>query len=155
MKFRQHHVKIMEAFVKKWIHDLEMKKEEKHLNTHLHITSWVLAIILLIITLMLYKQGKEKGGKIVHMILRLDYLLILYSGGALLSTYFANASGGTLGEVIVKGIAGLWAIVAIEMIAVRTGKDKSTKGAWIQFVIAFLITLILGFGRLPLGVHLF
>ena len=127
------------------------------MTTHLHITSWVLAIILMIITLVLYKQGKGKGGKIVHMILRLDYLLILYSGGALLSyllkhDFSASYGNSLLPEVIVKGLAGLWVIAVIELICVKTAKGKSTKGAWIQFVIAVLITLALGFGRLPLGV---
>ena len=63
-----------------------------NMNTHLHITSWVLAIILLIVVLMLHKQGKAKAAKIVHMILRLDFLLILYSGGELFSMYFSGAN---------------------------------------------------------------
>ncbi|MDY0396057.1 DUF1516 family protein [Virgibacillus halophilus] len=42
-------------------------------------------------------MGKGKGAKILQMILRLDYLLILYSGGALLSWYFKNVSGAILG----------------------------------------------------------
>jgi len=127
------------------------------MTTHLHITAWALAIILLIITVTLYGKGNKKGGKITHMILRLDYLLILYSGGALLSYLLTNdfsASYGSslLPESIVKGLAGLWAIVAMELISVKTAKGKPTKGAWIQLIIAVIITLILGFGRLPLQV---
>ncbi|WLV25529.1 DUF1516 family protein [Aciduricibacillus chroicocephali] len=126
------------------------------MTTHLHITAWALAIILLIITIALYRKGNMKGGKIAHMILRLDYLLILYSGGSLLTyllTHNFSAYGSSLvPEVIVKALAGLWVIVAMELIAVKTGKGKSAKGPWIQLVIALIITLILGFGRLPLGV---
>ncbi|TXL64019.1 DUF1516 family protein [Cerasibacillus terrae] len=122
------------------------------MNTHLHITSWVLALILLIVVLVLHKQGKAKGAKITHMIMRLDYLLILYSGGDLFGAYAKmGMSGSLLGEVIAKTIAGIWVIAAIEMIAVKTAKGKSTKGAWIQLVIAFIITLILGFTRLTFG----
>lgn len=122
------------------------------MNTHLHITSWVLALILLIVVLVLHKQGKAKGAKITHMIMRLDYLLILYSGGGLFGAYAKmGMSGSLLGEVIAKTIAGIWVIAAIEMIAVKTAKGKSTKGAWIQLVIAFIITLILGFTRLTFG----
>ena len=117
------------------------------MNTHLHITAWVLALILLIVVLILHKQGK--GAKIVQMILRLDYLLILYSGGDLLANYIKG--GNMLGEAIAKGVAGLWVIVALEMISVKTAKGKPAKSWWIQLVIAFLITLILGFGRLPGG----
>lgn len=118
------------------------------MNTHLHVMAWVLAFILLAIVVNLNKKGKLKGAKITHMILRLDYLLILYSGGSLLGGYF---KGEMLTEAIIKSVAGLWAIIAMEMISVRGSKGKSTKGAWIQFVIAVLLTLILGFGRLPGG----
>ncbi|MGM8212648.1 YisL family protein [Virgibacillus sp. W0430] len=120
---------------------------------HLHITAWVLAVILVFIVSAFYGQEKTKQGKILHMILRLDYLLILYSGGSLLGTYIANGvSGGMLGEVIVKVIAGLWAIVAMEMIGVKTKKSKPVKSWWIQFAIAAIIAIGLGFGRLPLGI---
>ena len=114
---------------------------------HLHITAWILAIILLFVVVSFYKQGKGKPGKILHMILRLDYLIILYSGGSLFADY-SNISG----ELIIKVLAGLWTIVSIEMITVKTNKDKPTKAWWIQFAIAALIAIILGFGRLPLGI---
>ncbi|MDC3413723.1 YisL family protein [Aquibacillus sp. 3ASR75-11] len=117
--------------------------------TNLHITSWVLAFILLFLVLSFYKQGKEKPGKIVHMILRLDYLFILYTGGQLIAMYFQGST--MLPEAITKALAGLWVIAAIEMVAIKTGKGKSAKSAWIQLGIAFAITLLLGFGRLPLG----
>ena len=35
---------------------------------HMHVTSWILGIILLLVAFFLYKQGNEKGAKIVHMI---------------------------------------------------------------------------------------
>lgn len=119
---------------------------------HLHITAWVLAFILLFIVTAFYKQGKAKPGKILHMILRLDYLLILYSGGSLLTGYIEFGAGSHIGELIIKIIAGLWAIAAMEMIGVRTSKGKATKSWWIQFVIVALIAIILGFGRLPYGI---
>ncbi|WP_029266995.1 YisL family protein [Virgibacillus alimentarius] len=118
---------------------------------HMHITSWVLAFILIILVAMFYKQGKVKPGKILHMILRLDYLFILYTGGSLLGDYFSSTIGHT-GEVIIKVIAGLWIIMAMEMIGVKLSKDKSAKGWVIQLVIAAIIAIALGFGRLPLGV---
>jgi|SRR5690625_2466819 len=118
---------------------------------HLHITGWVVAFILLFIVTSLYKQDKAKQGKILHMILRLDYLIILFSGIVLFIGYGGNY-GTHFGELIVKMLAGLWTIIAIEMITVRTGKGQSTKSWWIQFVIAALIAIILGFGRLPYGV---
>ncbi|UOQ43470.1 YisL family protein [Halobacillus salinarum] len=114
---------------------------------HLHITSWVLAFILLAIVVSLAKKGNEKGAKITQMILRLDYLLILYSGGSLFASY---ASYGPL--VIIKLLAGLWAIASMEMAAVKTYKHKPAGIWWTQFIIAVAIALILGFGFLPMGI---
>lgn len=113
---------------------------------HLHITAWVVAFILLFVVVGFYKQGKKQG-KMLHMILRLDYLLILYSGGSLFAEYTKIS-----GELIIKIIAGLLAIVAIEMITVKTNKQKSTKTWWIVFVVSALVAIILGFTRLHLGI---
>jgi Protein of unknown function (DUF1516) len=121
------------------------------MNTHLHITAWALGLILFVIAYAMYKQGKEKPGKIIHMILRLDYLLILYSGGDLITPYLNGSP--LLPEVIVKGVAGLWVIVAMEMLLVRLPKQKTLKGLWIQFIIAFIIVIALGFFRLPMGLN--
>ncbi|WP_058308171.1 YisL family protein [Gracilibacillus massiliensis] len=117
--------------------------------THLHITAWVLALILLFVSHAFYKKG-NKAGKILHMILRLDYLLILYSGGDLFAESLAVNS--PIFEVIIKGVAGVWVIAAMEMILVKTSKSKPAKNFWIQLVIALVIALVLGFGRLPLSV---
>lgn len=118
------------------------------MNTHLHVTSWVLAFILFVVVIILNKQGKEKGAKIVHMILRLTFLLILYSGGDLLSNYFGTI---WIKEAIIKTIAGIWIIVAIELVLARMKKNKPTLGSWIQFIIAATITIVLGFVYLPGG----
>ena len=112
------------------------------MNTHLHITSWVLALILLMVVVVLHNQGKAKGAKITQMILRLVYLVILGSGGHLLGMYF---SGPNVALAIVKGLTGLWTIAAMEMVAIKTVKNKPASGMWIQLVIAFVVTLILGF----------
>ncbi|WP_163972007.1 YisL family protein [Oceanobacillus halotolerans] len=116
--------------------------------THMHITSWALALILFIIGLVMYKQGNNKPAKIIHMVLRLIYLLILYTGGDLIANYFGGSD--YMAEAIVKGLAGVWVIAAIEMILVKTKKDKPVKSWWIQLVIALVITLVLGFWRLPM-----
>jgi predicted membrane channel-forming protein YqfA (hemolysin III family) len=118
---------------------------------HMHITSWVLALILIILVSMFYKQGNKKPGKILHMILRLDYLFILYTGGSLLGEYFSATIGHT-GELVIKVIAGLWAIAAMEMTGVKLAKGKPAKSWVIQLVIAALIAILLGFTRLPLGI---
>lgn len=117
---------------------------------HAHITGWVIAFILLFIVFSAYKSGKN--GKVLHMVLRLMYLVILGTGIGLLMIYIndGSPSGSLLGELIVKVLAGLWAIASMEMITVKANKGVSTKSFWIQFVIAAVIAIVLGFFRLPL-----
>ncbi|MCP8615548.1 YisL family protein [Salirhabdus salicampi] len=118
--------------------------------THLHITSWVLALILFAVIFSLTNKGKEKPAKILQMVLRLVYLLILFSG-ILLFTYYENISG----ELVIKMIAGFWVIFSMEMITVKRKRGLPAKAWWIQWGIVLFIALVLGFGRLPFGVKLF
>ncbi|MFG6116204.1 YisL family protein [Halobacillus sp. MO56] len=114
---------------------------------HLHITSWVITLALLILVLTFSRAGNAKAAKITQMIMRLLYLLILYSGGSLFASY---ADIGIL--VIVKMLVGLWAIAAIEMVAIKVSKAQPASSWWTQLLIAFALALILGFGFLPLGI---
>ena len=120
-------------------------------ETHMHITSWVLGLILFIVALILYKKRSEKPATIVHMILRLVYLFIIITGGLLTWDYIQGYSMPILGEAIVKALAGLWIVVSMEGILVSSKKGKPAKGKWIQFFIALIIVIILGFFRLPMG----
>ncbi|WP_087973328.1 DUF1516 family protein [Oceanobacillus rekensis] len=122
--------------------------------THMHITSWVLGIILFILVIAMVDRDNAKPAKILHMILRLVYLFMLYTGGVLLWNYITNSGMPILAEAITKGVAGIWLIAAMEMILVKKSKRKSAKSPWIQFWIAFIIVLILGFFRLPMGIQL-
>ncbi|KGX92644.1 hypothetical protein N781_15095 [Pontibacillus halophilus JSM 076056 = DSM 19796] len=125
------------------------------MTTHLHITSWILLLALFGLAIFFNRLGREKAGKIVQMIMRLDYLLILYSGGSLLGAYFQYANGAEIGESIVKAIAGIWVIGIVEVLTTRSHKRKKAGTAlWVQFFIAFIITIVLGFGRLGYGIYL-
>lgn len=115
---------------------------------HLHVTGWALAFILLFVVTVFYNQGKAKPGKILHMVLRLMYLVIIGTGVYMLIS-FTYSGASQIGELVIKVIAGLWAIVAIELITVKTAKGKSTKAWWIQFIIAAILAIVLGFMRLP------
>ncbi|WP_152654871.1 YisL family protein [Oceanobacillus sp. CFH 90083] len=121
--------------------------------THMHITAWALGLILFIVALALYKKNSNKPATIVHMILRLVYLLIIISGGLLTWDYIQGYSMPTLGEAIVKAIAGFWIVVMMEMILVGSKKGKAVTGKWVQFFIALIIVIILGFFRLPMGFY--
>ncbi len=117
--------------------------------THAHITTWVVAIILFFVAHSLFKSGKEKPSKIVHMVLRLFYILIVITGVILVTGVYQLD-----GEYIAKIVLGIWTIGAMEMVLVRLKKGKPTRVFWIQFVIVLLLTIVLGM-RLPLGIWSF
>lgn len=121
--------------------------------THLHITAWALAIILLFVVTALYRQDKARPGKILHMVLRLIYLVVIGTGIALL--FSGHNYDGQMGELVIKVIAGLWTVVAIELITVRTSKGQAAGSWWIQFAIVAIIAIVLGFGRLTNGIQTF
>ncbi|WP_445506420.1 YisL family protein [Niallia sp. 03190] len=117
--------------------------------SHAHITSWLLALILFVIAFALHKSGKEKGSKIVHMILRLIYLFVIGTG-----IWWLYRLGSFPLMYILKTLAGLWVIAALEMILVRTKKGRKTTILWTQFVIALVLVLYLGM-TLPMGMWSF
>ncbi|MFL6518444.1 MAG: YisL family protein [Bacillus sp. (in: firmicutes)] len=112
---------------------------------HGHITAWLLALILFVVALFLHKGGKEKGARIVQMILRVLYLLIIGTGvGLLFSVYKIDV------WYVLKAVVGLWVIGLFEMILSRVANDRRTSVFWIQFVVAWVLVLYLG-GRLPMS----
>lgn len=113
--------------------------------THAHITTWVLTIILFFAALALHKSGKLRAQKVVHMILRLFYLLTIATGGMLITSFSAYA---------LKFVFGILVIVFMEMVLVRTNKEKKTTTFWLLFVVSLIVTLYLGFS-LPQGFDFF
>lgn len=85
--------------------------------THLHITTWVVALILLFVSYSLYSSGSAKGAKITHMILRLFYILIILTGAELF-VRFANWNGEYAGKMIL----GIITIGLMEMLLIRKKK---------------------------------
>ena len=117
--------------------------------THMHITSWVLAVILFIVATVLLKKNNQKQYKLTHMILRVVYLLIIATGAGLL---FSMSSIG--GEYIGKAVMGIAVIGLAEMSLVKASKGKNAKGFTIAFVIVLLVTVAMGL-QMPMGFDLF
>jgi phosphatidylserine synthase len=114
---------------------------------HAHVTAWFIAIVLFAVALSLHKNGKTKGFKILHMIIRVFYLIIIGTGVGLLSmVYHIDV------WYILKAVGGLWVIGLVEMILIRTAKNRSTSVFWFQFIIVFLLVLYLGFIKLPMSI---
>ncbi|WP_280769207.1 YisL family protein [Salipaludibacillus daqingensis] len=115
-------------------------------STHTHIFTWVVALILFFVALSLFKNGMAKQMKIVHMVLRLFYVLILITG-IILFVNFGSIDHMMYG---LKFATGLAVIGFSEMVLVKLNKGKSAKGVTIGLIISFIITLYLGFS-LPIG----
>ncbi|RDI47810.1 YisL family protein [Falsibacillus pallidus] len=120
-------------------------------TTHAHITTWAIAIILFIVALSLHKSGNLKGFKIVQMILRVFYILIIITGILLYPFGNESANHALYG---IKVLAGLLVISMFEMILIKISKGKNAGSFWVIFVIALALVLYLGL-RLPLGFHPF
>lgn len=118
-------------------------------QTHLHITTWVVALILFFVASSMQKGSK--GRKITHMILRLFYILIVGSGLALFITAMDYGQGMLYGF---KLLFGLGVIAFMELVLVRGNKGKSVGAMWIGFIICLLVVLFLGF-KLPMGFKFF
>ncbi len=113
--------------------------------THAHITTWVLALILFLIAIGLHRANKTRSLKIVQMILRLFYLLIIATGVML----FINLA--VIPEMYwVKAILGILVIAFFELVLTFSIKGRSTGLPWIALVILFIVVVYLGLD-LPQG----
>lgn len=117
-------------------------------TTHLHITTWVVGIILFLVAA--FMAHESKGRKITHMVLRLFYILIIVTGLALFIEWSSS-------DPMVYGLKFLFGIVTIgmmEMVLVRSKKQKPVGMFWALFALSLFITMFLGF-LLPIGLNLF
>lgn len=115
-------------------------------TTHSHIFTWAVAVILFAVAVILFKKGLDKQFKIVHMALRLFYLLILITGG-ILFVQFASIDHMLYG---LKFVSGLAVIAFSEITLVRMKKNKSLGGVTAGLIVSALVTFYLGFS-LPIG----
>jgi disulfide bond formation protein DsbB len=120
-------------------------------TTHLHITLWVVGLILFFVAALSAKKLTP-----VHMTLRLFYILIIASGVGLYIEHretFAKVHDGSGMLYDMKFMFGILLIAFMELVLVRKGKGKSTKAFWILFGISLLAVLLIGLGG-GIGVNL-
>lgn len=113
-------------------------------TTHLHITTWVVALVLFLAAA--FMDRESKGRKILHMILRLFYILIIITGLAL----FIEWSSSDAMQYGMKFLFGILTIGMMEMVLVRSKKQKPVTLFWILFAVFLLVTMFFGF-KLPVG----
>lgn len=120
---------------------------------HLHLTTIVLAVILYVIALVFYQKGGQgNAGKMSHMILRADYIFLIFSG---LIVYIQNMEGiGASGGHMMYGLKvlfGLGTVALMEMSLIKAQKKTSSANTLkIIAIIVLVITVALGI-YLPLG----
>ncbi|WP_088103649.1 YisL family protein [Halalkalibacter urbisdiaboli] len=109
-----------------------------------HIGSWAIMIILFFVSYFLLKARKEKGAKIIQMILRLFYLIMIVSGVGMLVIYQFPLL------FVFKGVLALVLLYAMEMILV--GTKKGTLGSkasmyWILFAVSLIVVVVIGYSN--------
>ncbi|CAD2079955.1 DUF1516 family protein [Jeotgalicoccus meleagridis] len=123
---------------------------------HLHITAIVVSIILFLVVYFMYRgnnSADNKVAKILHMVLRLFYLIVLFSG---LMIYVGNMEGisnsGSHMQYGIKVLLGLLSVVFMEVSIVRL-KKQSTSATMLMILTLVLIiaTIVMG-SVLPLGI---
>lgn len=110
-------------------------------STHLHITTWVVALVLFFLA----ATGIVKSKGVQHA-LRLFYILIIITGGALVMEY-RSVSGM---DYDIKMTFGILTIAMMEMVLVKKSKGKPNTIFWVLFAIFLFVTLFYGF-KLPVG----
>ncbi|MGE7982877.1 YisL family protein [Solibacillus sp. NPDC093137] len=107
-------------------------------TTHMHITTWVIALILFFIAALSSKKMKA-----VHMILRVMYILVIVTGLSLFLEWRDKITESGM-NYDMKVLFGILVIGFMEMVLVRKNKGKSVNMFWVLFGIVLLITLYLG-----------
>ena len=115
----------------------------------MHVFTWVVGLILFLVAAVM--PIESKGRKITHMIARLFYVLILFSGILLFMKSMDFDQAALYG---VKFLLGFFTIGMMEMVLVRSQKGKKVSTLWILFFVFLFATMFLGF-KLPMGITWF
>ena len=112
-------------------------------TTHLHITTWVIALILFFVAVISSKKLTA-----VHMTLRLFYILVIVSGALLFFEYrdliVEIHDSGMIYDM--KFLFGILLIGGMEMVLVGKNKGKKPIVGWIIFAVSLVAVLLLGTG---------
>ena len=112
-------------------------------TTHLHVTTWVIALILFFVAVISSKKLTA-----VHMTLRLFYILVIVSGALLFFEYrdFIVELHGSGMIYDMKFLFGILLIGGMEMVLVGKNKGKKPIVGWIIFAVSLVAVLLLGTG---------
>lgn len=101
---------------------------------HTHASSWVILIILFLVSLFM------TNNKIPHMILRLFYLVMIFTGG-----YMLFVQGGYNPAFHLKALCAILLIGMMEMVLVRRKKGKSFMPFLIALIVLLVVVVLIGY----------
>lgn len=104
-----------------------------------HVGAWFLAVVLFIIAYILVNKQKEKAVKVLSMIVRLFFLVILLTGGIML--YYIGWSW----PHVLKTLLGLATIGFMEVTLSRKVKGEPSTTLLILFIISLAATVFYGY----------
>ncbi|MGG1571842.1 DUF1516 family protein [Fictibacillus sp. NRS-1165] len=117
---------------------------------HLHVFSWSIALVLFFVTYSLYTRKNKKISKILHIILRLLYIVTFFTGVSLIYLWI-KAGAVNLGPLIVKAVLGLAVIGLMEVMLNSIKRNEPKKTRWITFILALALVFYYGYSVLPMS----
>lgn len=105
-----------------------------------HVGGWEVAFVLLIVGYILYRAGKAKVAKILHMLLRLMVVIILVTGAWLLFQFHTSDA-----YYYVKGLLAIVVFGLMEMSLGRARKQENSIGFFIGTLVVMVLVILLGY----------
>lgn len=105
-----------------------------------HVGAWEVAIVLLLVGYILYRMNKPKAAKVIQMILRLLYVIIVGSGIWML---FQFRSSDPL--YYVKGLLGIVTVSLAERALSRAAKQQPSVGYLVATLVLFVVVILVGY----------
>ena len=122
---------------------------------HLHLTAIIVSLILFIAVFAMYKKNNSSDNKpalILHMVLRVFYLLVLFSG---IMIYVGNMEGisaaGSHMQYGIKALLGFLSVVFMEVAVVRLKKHSASVNVLLVVTLILIIAAVIMGSTLPLG----
>lgn len=118
-------------------------------QTYTHMTAWFLLLFLYFFVLIMYKE--TKGRKITHLIVRLMYIVVIITGGAL---YYVMMHSDHWLAYMIKVASGIIFIILAEITIVRANKNKKYLLPFLSSLAVIGFMLFMGY-YLPMGMDMF
>jgi len=112
---------------------------------HAHVGFWTLGLIVFVLTFILYIIGTNKPARILHMILRLLYILIIITGVVMVAKLY---SADNFVWSTIKGLFGLLVIGMMDTLLNKARKRTTSVVYWIILIIALAGVFSIGYGVL-------